>query len=69
MYADDTVIYVEDKDVNKIQEYLNEDLHNICDYYRRNEQIINLSKGKTEMMLFGSAQQLKTHGKLLQVVY
>ena len=65
MYADDTVIYVGEKDVNKIQEHLNEGLHNISDYYRRNELIINLSKGKIELILFGSAQQLKTHGKLL----
>ena len=31
--------------------------------------IINLNKGKTDVMLFGSAQWLKTHSKLLQVVY
>ena len=42
---------------------------NISDYYCKNELIINLNNGKTEMMLFGSAQQLKTHGKLLQVVH
>ena len=33
------------------------------------KMIINLNKGKTEVMLCGSAQRLKTHGKLLQVVY
>ena len=32
MYADDTVIYEADKDVNKIDQCLNEDLHNISDY-------------------------------------
>ena len=31
--------------------------------------IINLSKGKTELMLFGSAQRLKTHSKLLKILY
>ena len=69
MYADDTVIYVEDKDVNKIEQCLNEDQRNISDYYRKSELIINLNKGKTELMLFGSAQRLKTHDKLLQVIY
>ena len=69
IYADDTVIYVADKDVIKIEQFLNEDLRNISDYYRKNKLIINLNKGKTEVMLFGSAQRLKTHGKLLQVVY
>ena len=45
------------------------DLRNISDYYRKNELIINLNKGKTEVMLFGSAQRLKRYGKLLQVLY
>ena len=57
-----------DKDVITIEQCLNEDLRNISDYYRRNEMIINLNRGKTEVMLFGSAQRLKTHRKLLQVV-
>ena len=69
MYADDTVIYVEDKDANKIEQCLNEDQRNISDYYRKSKLIINLNKGKTELMLFGSAQLLKTHDKLLQVIY
>ena len=62
MHADDT-------DVNKIEQCLNEDLRNISDYYRKNEMIIKLNKGKTEAVLFSSAQRLKTHGKLLQAAY
>lgn len=64
MHADDTVIQVGDKDVVKIEQCLNENLHCISDYYRQNELIINLNNGKTEVMLFGSAQRFKTHGKL-----
>ena len=69
MYADNTVIYVGDWDVIKVEQCLNEDLRNISDYYRKNELIINLNTGKTKVMLFGSAQRLKTHGNLLQVAY
>ena len=69
MHVDGTVIYVRKKDTIKIGQCLNDDLHNISDYYRKNELIINLNKGKTEVMLFGSAKRLKTHGKLVQVVY
>ena len=69
MYADDTVIYVEGKDVNKIEQCLNEHQRDISDYYRKSKLIINLNKGKTELMLFGSAQRLKTHDKLIQVIY
>ena len=61
MYVDDTVIYVGDKDVIKIRQCLNEDIRNISDYYRKNELIISLSKGKTD--------KLNAHDKLLQVVY
>ena len=69
MHVDDTIIYVGDKDVIKIDQCLNEYLRNISDYYRKNEVIIDLNKGKTEVMLFGFAQRLKTHGNLLKVVY
>ena len=37
MYVDDTVIYVGDKDVNKIEQCLNEDLCNISDYYHKKQ--------------------------------
>ena len=58
-YADDTVIYVSHKDVIVIQNKLNEDMENISHYFDSNELIINLKKGKTESMLFGTTKRLK----------
>ena len=69
MYADDTVIYVSDTDVFKIETYLNQDLEKISQYFRENELIMNLKKGKSEVMLFGTAKRLKLHGKSLNVEY
>ncbi|XP_057312380.1 uncharacterized protein LOC130653901 [Hydractinia symbiolongicarpus] len=69
MYADETVIYVAHKDVTRMEQLLNQDLERLSVYFRENELIINLKKGKTEVMLFGTAKRLKAHDKALQVVY
>ena len=37
-YVDDTVTDIAYKDVKKIAQCLNKDLHNISDYYRKNQQ-------------------------------
>ena len=41
----------------------------IGDYFQENELIINVNKGKTEVMLFGSSKRLKRQGKSLQISY
>ena len=70
MYADDTVIYVSHKEKFIIEEYLNYDLEVICKYFNQNELIINLKKGKTESMLFGTAKRIrKSEGDLLNIKY
>ena len=69
MYTDDTVVYVAEKDVKNIEMKLNEDLERISKYFCMNELIINLKKGKTEVMLFGTSKRLKTHGKEIEVTY
>ena len=68
-YADDTVIYVGHSDAYIIERHLNTDMNSISQYFRENELIINLKKGKTEVMLFGSSKRLKQSGKSLEVVY
>ena len=45
------------------------DLEKISAYFYFNELIINLRKRKSEVMLFGSSQQLKKNGKFLNVMY
>ena len=46
-YADDTVIYVADKDVAVINSKLTKDMDAIAKWLDENALIINLKKGKT----------------------
>lgn len=68
-FADDTVIYVEGKNKHLIEDQLNEDLQCIASYLLNNELVINLKKGKTEAMIFGTAKRLTKCGKDLSLQY
>ena len=69
-YADDTVIYLSDKDVVVIIENeLIEDLSRISTYFNENELIINLKKGKTMAMLSGTTKRLSGVTKQFTVTY
>ena len=60
MYADDSVVYTAGKSVEFIERILSNDLKHIAKYFDENELIINLNKGKTEVMLFGTAEDITT---------
>ena len=51
-YADDTVIFTSSKVLDAIQHNLSEDIDSLASWFGDNELIINLKKGKTELMLF-----------------
>ena len=57
-YADDTVIFTSSKDLDAIQHNLSEDISSLASWFRDNDLIINLRKGKSEVMLFGTAKRL-----------
>ena len=44
--------------LNALNEYYSNDLKHIAKYFDENELIINLNKGKTEVMLFGTAMRI-----------
>lgn len=69
MYADDTVVYVNGKEKTEIDKLLNEELERIARYFDDNELFINLKKGKTEAMLFGTAKRLQTTNKELEISF
>ena len=48
-YADDTVIFTAAKDLESIQRHLSEDCHNLSSWFRDNELVLNLKKGKTDL--------------------
>ena len=57
-YADDTVVYFSDRNAEEIESILNREIKNIQNYCYENELILNLKRGKTETMLFGTAKRL-----------
>ena len=64
MYADNTALYLSHESKEKIENDLNQDMQNLLSYFRKNELVINLKKGKTETMLFGTTKRLKTAGEI-----
>ena len=63
-YADDTVIFTSASDIDAILSNLSQDLDNLSNWFRENELIFNLKKGKTEVMLFGTSKRLNLfHGR------
>jgi hypothetical protein len=58
LYADDAVLYYGSKDIKEIESILNKETNAISQWLSNNNLIINLKKGKTEFMRYGSAQKL-----------
>ena len=58
-YADDTVIYVSGNDSDSIQKKLNADILEVHNWLTDNDLSLNLKKGKTETMIFGTSIRVK----------
>ena len=69
IYADDTVIYVPGKDIFIIESRLSDDMNRIANWCTQNELILNLKRGKTEAMLFGTSKRLATQPENLNVIF
>ena len=68
-YADDAALFYADSDINKIESVLKYEMKKIGLYCNQNELLLNLKKGKTEAMLFGTQKHLKLHGRDLNISY
>ena len=68
-YADDTVIFFGAKSLTDIETALNGDLKAIVRYCEENELLLNFKKGKTVVMLLGTAQRMKRQGHQLTLVH
>ena len=60
LYADDSCIFYQDKNVKVIEEQLTKDFSNLCDWFVDNKLSIHLGEDKTKSILFGSKQKLKS---------
>ena len=67
-YADDTVIYMSSTSLDEMEKKLSEDLTNLKSWFDNNELIINLKKGKTESMIFGTSKRVnKLKSKVMEI--
>ena len=64
LYANDTAIYYAHKDPKMIQETLGNQCNNINNWLGDNNLYLNLNKGKTEFVLFGTPQRLSKAEKI-----
>ena len=64
LYADDSGLTFQHKDVHTIEHQLNKDFANLCEWFVDNKLSIHLGEEKTKCILFGSKLKLKNAGKL-----
>lgn len=58
LYADDTVVYYSGKTSEEIIKILNDDLQELGKWFKENNLVINMKKGKTEFVLYGTAKRI-----------
>ena len=64
LYADDSCLMYQHKDITIIEKILNEDFENICDWFVDNKLSIHFGDDKTKSILFLSKQRAKNICKL-----
>ena len=64
LYADDSSLTFQHKDVYTIEHQLNQDFVNLCEWFVDNKLSIHLGEEKTKCIFFGSKLKLKNAGKL-----
>ena len=65
-YADDTAIYVSRKNKDELQSKLQADFQAVSKWFQSVDLIINMKKGKTECMLFGTVQKVKSKSLIIE---
>ena len=65
LYADDSYILYQHKDVVQIEKRLREDFENLCDWFVDNKLSIHFGEDKTRSVLFASKQRAKNIRQLI----
>ena len=68
LYADDTCLVFQSKNVKDIEKQLNEDFAQICDWFVDNKLSIHFGEDKTKSILFASKSKIKKLQKL-EIIY
>ena len=64
LYANDSCLIYQHRDVEEIEKQLNKDFENICDWFIDNKLTIHLGEDKTKSILFASKRKIKSARKL-----
>ena len=64
LYADDLCLMYQHRDVEEIEEQLNKDFENVCDWLVGNKLCIHFGEDKTKSILFASKCRIKSARKL-----
>ena len=64
LYADDSCLVFQGKDVMEIEKQLNGDFKSICEWFADNRLSIHFGKDKTKSILFASKRKIKKIPKL-----
>ena len=64
LYADDTCLVCQHKDINEIEKQLNKDFESICDWFVDNKLSIHFGDDKTKSILFATKFKIKKVRKL-----
>ena len=68
LYANNTCLVFQSKNVNDVEKQLNEDFGNICDWFVDNKLSIHFGEDKTKSILFASKRKIKKLQKL-EIIY
>ena len=64
LYADDSCLMYQHRDVNEIKKQLSKDFENVCNWFVDNKLSIHFGKDKTKSILFASKRKIKSARKL-----
>ena len=64
LYADDTCLVYQHKDINEVEKQLNKDFETICDWFVDNKLSIHFGDDKTKSILFATKFKIKNVRKL-----
>ena len=64
LYADDSCLMYQRRNVEEIEKQLNKDFQNVCDWFVVNILNIHFGEDKTKSILFANKREIKTARKL-----
>ena len=64
LYADDSCLMYQHRDVEETEKQLSKDFENVCDWFDDNKLSIHFEQDKTKSILFASKRKIKSARKL-----